>query len=588
MKNTILLLFSSFLLVFSACTNTPQENQQEGLGQGREGLGGRYYGGIFRMNESEYIKNLFPPSITDVYSYRVASQVYEGLFKFNDQDLSLLNGLAHSYTLDSTATVYTIKLRDSVFYHDDAIFPNGKGRKLTASDVAFCFTQLCTQSAYNQNFSVFSGLLKGADTYYRASANGQRPDFDVAGIEVIDPLTLRLSLKRPNSLFLVNLARPACFIYPPEAFHKYGAEMRIKAVGTGAFRLGSVEENTALVLNRNPVYWGKDHFGNQLPFLDAIKIQFINSKKAELYEFRKGNLDMIYRLPTEHIIEIMEDNLSGSGEFTRYELQREPEMVTQFLTFNTPHTKLFSNPDLRKAFSFAIDRSKILTFVLNNEGFAPGHHGITPPVFTDYDISEIQGYRLNVDSARYYLAKAGYANGKGFPKVEFMLNAEGERNTNVAVEIQKQLSDHLNIDIEIGTYPFAQLLENAYQGRYDLMRSAWYADYPSPENFLWIFYSGKADTQQREQAYPNIARYSSVKFNRLYEQALKARSIKEANTYFIEAEKVLMQDAPILVLWYDEGFRLLQSYVQNFPNNPMQYRDLSKVYFQKARTLRSQ
>lgn len=588
MKNAVRLIFAA-LLLSAACTSSPQESQQEANSSNtREGIGGRYYGGIFRINEPEYIKNLFPPSITDVYSYRVASQVYEGLFKFNDQDLSVVNGLAQSYELDSTGMVYTITLRDSVYFHDDPAFPGGRGRKLTATDVAYCFTQLCTQSASNQNFSVFSGLLKGADAYYKASADGRRPPFEVEGIEVLDPRTIRLRLTKPNSVFLVNLARPACFIYPREAVETYGQEMRIKAVGTGAFRLGNVEENISIALNRNPNYWGKDQFGNALPFLEAINVQFINSKKAELYEFRKGNLDMIYRLPTEHIIEIMEDNLTGKGEFTRYELQREPEMVTQFLTFNTPDRKLFNNSDLRKAISFAIDRAKILTFVLNNEGFAPGNHGITPPVFTDYNISEIPGYKLNVDSARYYLAKAGYPNGKGFPKVEFMLNAEGDRNTNVAVEIQKQLSDHLNIDIEIGTYPFAQLLEKAYQGSFDLMRSAWYADYPSPENFLWIFYSGNADTHKREQAYPNIARYSSVKFNKLYEQALKARSIKEANTFFIEAEKVLMQDAPIIILWYDEGFRLLQSYVQNFPNNPMQYRDLSKVYFQKARTLRSQ
>lgn len=554
----------------------------------REGLGGRYYGGIFRVNEAEYIKNLFPPAITDVYSYRLASQVYEGLFKFNDQDLSLVNGLVESYTLDSTGTVYTIKLRDQVYFHDDACFAGGKGRKLTAEDVAFCFTQLCTQSAVNQNFSIFSGLLKGADAFYKASATNKQSLKSVEGIEVLDSLTLRLSLTKPNAVFLVNLARPAAFIYPREALDKYGVDMRIKAVGTGAFKMGSVEENTSIVLSRNPLYWGKDHYGNQLPFLEAINIQFINSKKAELFEFKKGNLDMIYRLPTEHIIEILEHNQSGSGEFTRFELQREPEMVTQFLTFNTTNHKLFSNPDLRKAISYAIDRDKILTFVLNNEGFAPGHHGITPPVFTDYNITEIPGFRLNVDSARYYLAKAGYPNGKDFPKVELMLNTEGERNTNVAVEIQKQLSDHLNLEVEIGTYPLAQLLEKAYQGNFDLIRSAWYADFPSPENFLWVFYSGNMDAHERNQAYPNIARYSNVKFNKLYEQALKARSLKEANTYFIEAEKVLMQDAPIIVLWYDEGFRLLQSYVKNFPNNPMQYRDFSKVYFQQARTLRSQ
>ncbi len=588
MKTTFKLIFSA-LLFAGACTSGPQESQNETENTNmREGAGGRYYGGIFRTNEPEYIKNLFPPSITDVYSYRVASQVYEGLFKFNDQDLTVTASLAESYTLDSTGTVYTIKLRDNVFFHDDPCFPNGKGRKLSADDVAFCFTQLCSNTAINQNFSVFSGLLKGADAYYKATTTNKLPAYGVEGIEVPDPLTIRLTLTKPNSVFLVNLARPACYIYPPEALEKYGAEMRIKAVGTNAFKMGSVEENISIVLPRNPNYWRKDHYGNDLPFLDAINVQFINSKKAELYEFKKGNLDMIYRLPTEHIIEIMEQNLSGSGEFTRYQLQREPEMVTQFLTFNTTNKKVFGNPDLRKAFSYAIDRDKILTFVLNNEGFAPGNHGITPPVFTDYNTTEIPGYRLNVDSARYYLAKAGYPNGKGFPKVEFMLNAEGDRNTNVAVEIQKQLSDHLNIDVEVGTYPFAQLLEKAYQGNFDLMRSAWYADYPSPENFLWIFYSGNNDGHTRTQAYPNIARYSSVTFNKLYEQALKARSIKEANTFFKEAEKVLMKDAPVIILWYDEGFRLLQSYVKNFPNNPMQYRDLSKVYFQQARTLRTE
>ena len=84
--------------------------------------------------------------------------------------------------------------------------------------------------------------------------------------------------------------------------------------------------------------------------------------------------------------------------------------------------------------------------MLNGEGFAPGVHGITPPVFNNYDIESIRGYSLNIDSARHYLKKAGYSSGRNFPKLEFLLNAEGERNTNVAVEIQKQLKDHLNYE----------------------------------------------------------------------------------------------------------------------------------------------
>jgi oligopeptide transport system substrate-binding protein len=571
-----------------ACSPSQEQTADRSNATLVEGDGGRYYGGIFRLNETEYIKTLYPPSITDAYSNRVANQIYEGLFKFKPDNLSIINGLAESYTLDESGTVYTIKIRDDVYFHDDPSFSSGRGRKLIADDVAFCFTQVCTQSPHNQNFSVFSGLLKGADEYYRASAGGALPPLGVSGIEVLDQRTLRLTLTRPHATFLMNLAGPAGYIYPPEAFQKYGTDMRIHPVGTGPFRLGTLEENISIILPKHERYWRSDQYGNQLPFLDAISIQFINSKNTELLEFRKNNLDMIYRLPTEHIIEILENNQTGSGEFMKYELQREPEMVTQFLAFNMADKKLFSNRDLRKAISYAIDREKILNFALNNEGYAAGHHGITPPVFIDYNIEQITGYQLNIDSARYYLARAGYPNGKGFPKIELMLNAEGDRNTNVAVEIQKQLNDYLNIQVEINTYPFAQLLERAYSGRFEVMRSAWYADYPSPENFLWVFYSGSLDRQNRGVAYPNIVRYNNVTFNRLYEQALRARSIQEANELFLRAEKVLMKDAPIIVLWYDEGYRLLQSYVKNFPNNPMQYRDLGEVYFQQARTLRSQ
>jgi peptide/nickel transport system substrate-binding protein len=165
------------------------------------------------------------------------------------------------------------------------------------------------------------------------------------------------------------------------------------------------------------------------------------------------------------------------------------------------------------------------------------------------------------------------------------LNPEGERNTLVAVEIQKQLKDHLNVDIELVILPFAQLLERSYQGDYNMLRAAWVADFPSPENFLWIFNSKDVPVSPEEVSYPNVARYINREFDRLYDQALNANSIAAANVYFQEAEQLLMEDAPCIILWYDEGYRLVQSYVKNFPNNPMQYRDLSNVYFQEADVL---
>jgi peptide/nickel transport system substrate-binding protein len=384
---------------------------------------------------------------------------------------------------------------------------------------------------------------------------------------------------------MVNLAMPGCFIYPREAEERYKLDMRIKAVGTGPFVLSDIDEDISIILKKNKLYHGVDEYGNTLPFLDAISIRFIKDKKTELFEFRKGNLDMIYRLPTDFILEILQETLiDKKGEYRDYELQRVPEMATQFLTFNLQNN-IFRDINVRKAFNYAIDREKILDFVLNGEGYAPGVHGITPPVLADYMIDDIDGYTLNADSARYFLNKAGYRDGKNFPKIELLLNPEGERNTNVALEIQKQLKDHLNINIELTILPFAQLIEKSYQGNFSLMRAGWVADFPSAENFLWIFYGENVPNNKERISYPNIARYSNRAFDRYFDEAINAKNLQEANRLFKNAEKVLMRDAPIIVLWYDEGYRLIQSYVKNFPNNPMQYRDFSEVYFKKPKQL---
>jgi oligopeptide transport system substrate-binding protein len=577
----ILCFFPVLVSLLSGCGRG--DRRTAGETQLRQAPGGVYYGGVFRLNESEYIKNLFPHNITDAYSYRVASQIYEGLFRFNDETLDVEPGLAERFELDETRTLYTFYLKRGVYFHDNPCFPDGKGRELTAEDVRYAFTRLCTQDINNQHFSIFKGLLVGADAHYAASAE-QQPEAGVEGIRVVDSHTLQLQITAPNALFLVHLARPACFIFPREAFERYGVDMRIQAVGTGPFMLqpGDVDEDISILLRRNSNYYRKDAQGNALPYLDAVNIQFIKDKKTELFEFRKGNLDMIYRLPTEFIIEILEETMPGaSGEYSQFELQRSPEMMTQILVLNN-QTGVFSDLRVRKAFSYAIDRAKILDFVLNGEGYAPGHHGITPPVFSNYDINGIRGYQLNIDSARYYLGQAGYPGGKNFPSIQFMLNAEGERQTHVAVEIQKQLKDHLNIDVELVILPFAQLLEKSYRGEFTMMRAAWVADFPSPENFLWVFNGSDVPNSAGKVSYPNIPRYINQDFDRLFDAALGAPSIDAANALFSQAESLLMQEAPVIVLWYDEGYRLVQSYVRNFPNNPMQYRDFAEVYFQDA------
>lgn len=220
------------------------------------------------------------------------------------------------------------------------------------------------------------------------------------------------------------------------------------------------------------------------------------------------------------------------------------------------------------------------------EGYAPGFKGITPPTFKNYNTDAIYGYKQNLDSALYYLERAGYPKGKGFPKVTLELNSDGERNTNIAVEIQKHLKDNLGISVELNIVPFAQLVENITAGKSEFFRAGWVADYPSAENFLWIFLGDQVPANKEEKSYPNVSRYVNKEFDKYYYAGLYAKSEEEANANFLKAENILMDDCPVLVLWYDEGYRLLQSQVRNFPSNPMQFRDFSEVYFEPAKLVK--
>lgn len=574
----ILFLATLGLLGCNSSDNSNGEDGESGETL-RPANGERFYGGVFRLNETEFIRSLFPHNVVDVYSYRVASQIYEGLFKLDQETLAPKLGLAQQVEMDSSRTVYTIRLKKGVKFHDDECFPDGKGRELVAQDVAYSFTRLCTQAGReNQGFHVVDGVIKGARAYYEASAGGKKPDFDVEGIEVVDDYTIRLTLEKPNSLFKYILARPELYVFPREAYEKYGDQMSINPVGTGPFYLFAFEQDISIILKRHENYHGTDRYGNQLPLLDAIDIKFIGEKKAELYDFQKGNLEMIYRLPTDHIIEIL--NMTDSEEF---QFQREPEMQTQTLVMMN-QGEIFDDINVRKAFSFAIDRTVILDDVLNGEGDSPGNYGITPPLFRNlneslpYRVDEVPGYSQNMDSARYYLSKAGYPNGDGFPKVTLDLNAEGNRHTVVAVEVQKQLKEVLNVDIQPRLQPHSQITNKSLLGQFDMIRLSWGADFPSPQSFLKFFYSKDMPDSVGESSFPNLSRYENDEFDRLYEQALAAPTEAEAHELFLQAEKVAMRDAPVLILWYDEAFRLLQPYVRNFPNNAMQYRDFSQVY----------
>jgi oligopeptide transport system substrate-binding protein len=560
-----------FAALLSSCNNGGAEKEKET----RKAKGGVKYGGVFRENETEYFRSIFPQNITEVVGHRITNQVYEGLVVMNQADLSIEPALAESWSVNDSATKFIFKIRKGVFFHDDACFADGKGREVTAHDFLYCFEKLCTPAASNQGFWLFESVVKGAKAMYDAK-DTKSVDF---GVKAVDDYTLVISLEQPFAGFLSRLAMPFCAVFPKEALEKYGEEMRDKAVGTGPFVIKKILTDEGVYLARNEKYWAKDEFGNQLPYLDGVKFSFIKEEKVEMLEFRKANLEMKYRLPLDAITEILDKNGNLQGEYKKFELQKTTELALAYYGFL--HTdKIFSNVHVRKAFCYAIDRAKIVDYTVKGEG-VPAFNGIVPIGMAGFNNEAVKGYNFDLVKAREELKQAGFPDGKGFPKVTLQINSGGGRNEKVAEAITAMLKENLNVEVNITQLPFAQHLENYEVGKASFWRAGWIADYPDPENFLNLCYGKHVPAKPTDKAYLNAYRYKNPVYDKLFQEALSTTDFEKRNRLYEQLDQIAVNDAVMLPIYYNINRRLVQTYVRNFPVNGMEYRNFKSVWLNK-------
>lgn len=582
MNQLIKLLFPLFtaFAILTACggDSNSTSNGEKANAKLKAATGGVHYGGIFRMNEDAYLRTLYPLNVGEVVGHRITNQIYEGLVTLNQETLRIEPAIAEKWEVNEDATQYVFTIRKGVKFHDDACFEGGKGREVTAKDVKYCLDRLCSYATDNKGYDFVKERIVGAEAQHGATKGGQNPAGGVEGVKVIDDYTLQINLQKPFSSFLHILAMPFGFVFPQEAVEKYGLEMRTKTVGTGPFYLKRIAEDEAVLLLKNTAYWGKDSNDNQLPYLDGIRFSFIKDQMAGLLEFKKGNIDMLYRLPLQLADDVVDRDGKLKGEYTQFQVQEKPGMSLQYYGFlNTGD--MFKNKLVRQAFCYSVDRQKIVDFTLKGAGVA-GNYGIVPPSFSNYDATKVKGYSYNPDKARRLLEEAGYKNGEGFPKVTLQINSGGTRNEQVAEAIQKMISESLNVDIDIVKMPFAQHLENTEAGKFNLWRAGWIADYPDPENFLNLLWGAHLPEDPSEGTeYLNTFRYRSETFDQYFEEALRTVDEEKRMELYQKADQTAINDAPLLPIYYDKDYRLLQSYVRDFPQNAMEYRNLRATYF---------
>ncbi|MEO8665170.1 MAG: ABC transporter substrate-binding protein [Ignavibacteria bacterium] len=545
--------------------------------------GGIKGGGSYTINELENARSLDPVGINDNVSHHVSHQIYDLLIDL-DSTLKLTPQLATRWEISEDGLLYTFHLRKGVMFQDNACFPNGKGREFSAQDVKYSFDRICNPATGTLGFDYYKNYVVGADEFFQEASNARRESRDpkltgVSGYIAKDDSTFQIQLKKSFGPFIYYMTLGFAYIVPKEAVEKFGKNYFQNPVGTGPFIFVDWKPDFELNMKRNPNYWGVDPAGNQLPYLETVKFKFIKDLSQQTLEFQNGTLDESYRIPNESFKEIVTPQKTLTPQFEKFVLQRVPALADQFYGFLTTG-KVFNNEKVRQAFNYAIDKDKIMKFVLNGQADTTGIYGVVPPAMPGYDVKRIKGYSFDLAKAKLLMEEAGYPNGKGFPEALLQINSGGDRNTQIAESIQNMLKE-IGINMKLNIIQFAQHLDNIDAGRADFFRLGWIADYPDPENFLNLFYGKNVPKDPKAISPINSTRFQDAEYDKIFEKAISTIDQTARYELYYQAEQIAISKAPLMIIFYDEDYRMIQPYVKGYPANAMNRVDFRHLWLDK-------
>lgn len=514
-------IFILLVVVFSSCK---QNYSDENLS-------------IFRYNESAGVNSLDPAFSKDQASVWVANQIFDGLVQVDSQ-LNVIPSIAHSWNISEDAQSYTFHLRNDVLFHQHSLFEDYKDRFVKADDFVYSFNRLTDKSLSSPGAWVMNNV-----DYY----------------EAINDSTFFIRLKTPFPPFLGLLTMPYCSVVPQEIVEN--TSFRDEPIGTGPFRFQYWKENVKLVLRKN-----ENFYENGLPLLDAIAITFIKDKQTAFLEFIKGNLDFISGLDASYKDEILtpQGHLQ-ENYFGKIQIQTLPYLNTEYLGFLMDENNLSVSQYLavRKAINYGFDRQKMITYLRNNIG-SPANKGFVPiglPSFTD----SLRGYDYNPELARQLLADAGVST-----PFTIELNTTSSY-LDLCEFIQNQLAE-VGIQLEININPPSTHRQMVATSKLDFFRGSWIADYADAENYLALFYSKNFCPNG-----PNYTHFSNPTYDNYYELALNEVNLEKRRSYYHLMDQMILDEAAIVPLYYDQVIRFVQNDIFGFESNAMNLLELKSV-----------
>jgi peptide/nickel transport system substrate-binding protein len=513
---------------------------------------------VFHYNDFSGIASLDPAFAKNQSIIWAVHQLYNTMVE-TDNDLNIVPSLAYRWDVSDDRLVYTFHLRDSVYFHDNEVFAGGKGRKMTAKDIEYSFRRITDPATASSGAWIFNNRVDPA-----------------TGFKALDDSTFQLTLLRPFTPIIGLLSMQYCSVVPREAVEKYGSDFRSHPCGTGPFSFKSWEEGQALILLKNGRYFEHDSAGNRLPYLDAVKTTFFDSKATEFLLFRQGKLDFINDIDASFKDEILtKKGVLRKDWEGKIRLTKHAYLNTEYLGIMVDSTNALvrSSPmrfkAVRQAINYGFDRRKMMMYLRNSIG-TPAESGFIPSGLPSFDSAVVKGYPYNPAKARQLLAEAGFPDGKGLPAIKLLTISI---YSDLASFIARQLEE-VGLNIQVEVVQKSLLLEQTAKSQALFFRGSWMADYPEAENYLSVFYG-------KNPAPPNYTRYKNPAFDKLYEQAIVTENDSLRHRLYQQMDQLVISDAPVVPLWYDEVIHLEHFWVKGFLPNGLNLLELRRTRIEK-------
>ncbi|MBU6341195.1 MAG: ABC transporter substrate-binding protein [Bacteroidetes bacterium] len=505
---------------------------------------------VFRYNQHNPITSLDPAFARTQNNIWAVDCLFNGLVQLNDQ-LQVEPGIAYRWEICDGGLTYRFWLRNDVFFHNNPCFPQGLGRKLKAEDVVFSFNRLLDSNWPKPGSWIFKDRVRPQNPF-------------VAEQDTV----FSLHLKEPFHAMLQILTMQYASIVPKEALDYYGREFRSHPVGTGPFQFKVWEENQALVLVKNPAYFEFDSVGTRLPYLDAVHVRFIGDRKSAFLEFKKHRLDYFYGLESAYSAELLTPEGELRAELSsNFQYYKNPYLNTEYLGFDmqADPSSPFLHKKVRQALNFGIDRETLLRTLRNGVGKS-ANAGFAPRGLPSFAPDHLTAYGYDVGKARRLLVEAGYPNGKNLPVMKLLCNQE---YLDICTFIIRQWED-LGVHVTLEVLETAGLRERMRKGNAGFFRASWIADYPDAESFFTCFYS-------KNGAPPNYTRFAHAAFDQKYEAALAETNELKRYALYRELDEILIEEAPVVFLFYDETAQFAWKNVSGLPHNAINLLRLKQV-----------